>query len=171
MSRGLTKSIILLPGMALVIIPGLILLASYVWGYPPNIAAPGDVRFWLALLAASMGISLAAWSVMLLIEHGQGTPAPWEPPNKLVVRGVYRYVRNPMIGGALFIILAEALFFGSWPLVAWMLIFLVFNLYYFPFVEEVELEKRFGANYIEYKTHVPRWLPRLRPWKGPGIDE
>jgi protein-S-isoprenylcysteine O-methyltransferase Ste14 len=118
-----------------------------------------------------MGISLAAWSVTLLVEFGQGTPAPWEPTHKLVVRGAYRYLRNPMISGTLFIILAEALFFGSWFLLAWMLIFFGFNLFYFPFFEEVELEQRFGNDYTEYKTHVPRWLPRLRPWRGTGVDE
>ena len=171
MSRGLLKSIILLPGMVLVIIPGLILLVTNALGYPPNLASLGEVRFWLALLAASTGISLAAWSVTLLLEYGQGTPAPWEPTHVLVVRGVYRYVRNPMIGGALFILLAEVLFFGSWSLAAWMLIFIVFNLLYFPMVEEIELEKRFGSDYTQYKAHVPRWLPRLRPWKSTGVDE
>jgi protein-S-isoprenylcysteine O-methyltransferase Ste14 len=171
MNRGLLKSIILLPGTVLVIIPCLILLIFNTLGYPPVLAALGEARFWLALFGVSMGISLAAWSVTMLLEHGQGTPAPWEPTNKLVVRGVYRYVRNPMISGALFIILAEALFFGSWPLFAWMLIFFIFNLIYFPFVEEVELEKRFGDDYKQYKTHVPRWLPRLRPWKGTSVDE
>ena len=78
--------------------------------------------------------------------------------------GPYRHVRNPMISGVLFILLAEALFFGSLPILAWFTVFLVVNSTYIPLVEEPGLEKRFGEEYIRYKQHVPRWIPRLTPY-------
>ena len=93
-----------------------------------------------------------------------GATSPWEPPRKLVIRGPYRHVRNPMITSVLFMLLAEAMLFQSWPLAWWMGIFFVVNTVYFPLVEEKGLEKRFGDDYRIYKNNVPRWIPRTRPW-------
>ena len=76
-----------------------------------------------------------------------------------------------MITGALLLLLAEALFFLSWPLAAWMILFFVGNAIYFPFVEEKGLEKRFGDPYLKYKASVPRWIPRLKPWEMPEGGE
>jgi len=106
---------------------------------------------------------LCGWTVKLLTKYGEGTPAPWDPPRKLVIMGPYRYSRNPMITGALLVLLAEALLFHSWPITAWMLLFFAGNAIYFPLVEEKGLEKRFEDEYLKYKARVPRWLPRLRP--------
>jgi protein-S-isoprenylcysteine O-methyltransferase Ste14 len=99
------------------------------------------------------------------LKVGQGTPAPWDPPKKLVVRGPYRYVRNPMITGALLLLLAEAMLLQSWPIAIWLVLFFIGNSVYFPLVEEKGLEKRFGDAYRKYKANVPRWIPRLRAWK------
>ena len=73
-------------------------------------------------------------------------------------------MRNPMITGVLLMLLAEALLFQSGPIAIWMGIFFIGNAVYFPLVEEKGLEKRFGHDYRTYKTHVPRSIPRLRPW-------
>jgi protein-S-isoprenylcysteine O-methyltransferase Ste14 len=86
-------------------------------------------------------------------------------PQKLVIRGLYRYVRNPMISGALFVLMAEATLFRSWPIAIWMVIFPASNTVYFCLGEEKGLENRFGDDYRDYKAHVPRWVPRLRAWK------
>ena len=110
------------------------------------------------------GLGLAVWTVKLFVNFGDGTPAPWDPPKKLVIRGPYRHVRNPMITGAVLMLLAEAMLFQSWPISLWMVIFFMGNAIYFPLVEEKGLEKRFGDSYRKYKAHVPRWIPRLRPW-------
>jgi protein-S-isoprenylcysteine O-methyltransferase Ste14 len=71
-----------------------------------------------------------------------------------------------MITAVLLVLLAEALFAQSWPLGGWMVVFLAGNAVYFPLVEEKDLERRFGNEYLAYRENVPRWLPRLKPWKG-----
>ena len=164
MNRGLVKAIIVLPGTVLVFVPIIILAVAHNTYFSHQIATPEQVLFWLALLPAGIGLGLAVWTVRLFTKFGDGTPAPWEPPQKLVIRGPYRHVRNPMITSVLFMLLAEAMLFQSWPLALWMGIFFVGNTVYFPLVEEKGLEKRFGNDYRIYKSHVPRWLPRTRPW-------
>jgi protein-S-isoprenylcysteine O-methyltransferase Ste14 len=117
----------------------------------------------LALLA--LGLLLFGASLRRFATEGEGTLAPWDPPGKLVVRGPYRYVRNPMISGVLFVLFAEALLLLAWPHALWALAFLALNLVYIPLLEEPQLERRFGEPYREYCRHVPRVLPRLRPWQ------
>ena len=69
-----------------------------------------------------------------------------------------------LIGVNLFLT-AEALLLGSWPIFAWMVVFVIVNTIYFVLSEEPHLEKRFGQPYADYKRNVPRWLPRPRPWR------
>jgi len=167
MNWGLIKTIIVLPGNVVVFIPAAILWISKLLGYSPKFAAADQFLFWVALLATSIGLCLCIWTVTLFFKFGKGTPAPWDPPKKLVIRGPYRYVRNPMIIGVLIILLAEALLFQSWPMATWLVVFFIGNSIYFPLVEEKRLEKRFGNDYRQYKAHVRRWIPRLRPWPAP----
>ena len=157
----------MLPGNVLVFIPAVILWISGRLGFSPKFAAAGQFFFWVALLAASIGLCLSIWTAMLFVKLGKGTPAPWDPPKKLVIRGPYCYVRNPMIIGVLLILLAEALLFQSWSIAGWLAVFFIGNSIYFPLAEEKSLEKRFGEDYKEYKAHVRRWIPRLRAWTGP----
>lgn len=171
MHWGLVRSIIILPGTALVFIPTIILVISYNSKCPLELASPAEIWFWLALLVGGIGLTISSWSVALFLKAGEGTPAPWDPPKKLVVRGPYRHVRNPMITGVLLMLSAEAMLFHSWPIAIWMMIFFVGNAVYFPFSEEKRLEKRFGDDYRVYKAHVPRWIPRLRAWKQEDDDE
>ena len=166
MSSKLLKTIIILPGTVLVFVPAAILIATYK-SFPPDLIGPDRLLFWPGLVNAGLGLFLAFWTVSLFIKFGQGTPAPWDPPQKLVIRGPYRFVRNPMITGVLFMLMAETLLLQSWPIFLWLLVFYLLNSIYFPLFEERSLEKRFGAGYLEYKKHVPRWLPRLTPWKPP----
>jgi len=104
-------------------------------------------------------------TVSLFATEGKGTLAPWDPPAHLVVRGPYRFVRNPMISGVILIILAESLILRSLPLAEWAGTFLLINMIYIPLFEEPFLEQRFGEEYRSYKRHVRRFLPRLRPWQ------
>jgi protein-S-isoprenylcysteine O-methyltransferase Ste14 len=112
-----------------------------------------------------LGLGLFAASLGRFTTEGRGTLAPWDPPRRLVVRGPYRYVRNPMISGVLFILFGEALLLGSRPHLTWALVFLALNLLYIPLLEEPQLHHRFGASYQEYRHHVPRFVPLLRPWE------
>lgn len=161
---GLTRSIVLLPGNALVIIPLIVLWATRGTVYAHRVSTPAEILFWIGLALVSLGLALSICTARLFLKYGDGTPAPWDPPKKLVIRGPYRYVRNPMITSVLISLIAEAIFFHSWPLLVWMGVFLLGNMIYFPLVEEKGLAKRFGEDYGEYRLNVPRWLPRLTPW-------
>ena len=162
------KHILILPGTVLVYIPGAILwlLADTPGAIAP--AGPGQVRFWIGIALATTGFALSTWCARLFVKVGRGTPAPWAPPARLVVRGPYRHVRNPMITSVLLLLGAESLLLGSWHLAGWMSVFFLLNVFYFLLVEEPGLEKRFGDSYRRYKANVPRWIPRLRPWDPRG---
>lgn len=170
MHWGLIKAIIILPGTVIVFIPVLLLKFSQTTSFAPSLVSPNQLHFWLAFVVAIIGLGLAVWTVSLFMKNGGGTPAPWQPPKKLVIRGPYRYVRNPMITAVILMLSALAIFFQSWPIAVWMIIFFVGNAIYFPLIEEKGLEKRFGSVYLQYKAHVPRWIPRLRAWTPPDSD-
>jgi protein-S-isoprenylcysteine O-methyltransferase Ste14 len=95
---------------------------------------------------------------------GNGTIMPWDPTQKLIVTGLYRHVRNPMIAGVVLVQAGEAMLFSSWGVGALAALNFILNTVYFIFSEEPGLVKRFGQEYIEYKKNVPRWIPRLKPW-------
>jgi protein-S-isoprenylcysteine O-methyltransferase Ste14 len=149
--------------MVTLVVPGLLLFTGpgeFLW--PPL----HPVLVGVGLILGGLGLVLVVSTNLLFAKIGQGTLAPWDPTQRLVVRGVYRHVRNPMISGVAFILLGELLASGSLRLLIWFLLFALANLIYIPLVEEPGLEHRFGQAYRVYKQHVPRWLPRLRPWEG-----
>jgi protein-S-isoprenylcysteine O-methyltransferase Ste14 len=115
-----------------------------------------------------VGLLLFLASLRRFATEGKGTLAPWDPPCALVLRGPYRFVRNPMISGVIFILFGEAFVLLSLPHGVWAAAFLMLNLLYIPLMEEPQLERRFGEPYREYRRHVRRFLPRLRPWEPRG---
>lgn len=139
----------------------LVLVPSYIEHHwqpsPPWMLIPGILVGWC-------GLWFMASTIAAFITQGKGTLAPWSPTQRLVVTGLYRYVRNPMILGVWLVLLAEALCFASVPLVLWAALFLVINTLYFIFSEEPGLSKRFGHDYEVYKKHVNRWWPRFTPY-------
>jgi protein-S-isoprenylcysteine O-methyltransferase Ste14 len=160
-------SILLLPVLVTLAVPAFILwqnpALSMGWGFPgPWNAIP--ILAGILFLAA--GLVLVFQTIALFIAVGKGTIAPWDPTQKLVVRGPYRYVRNPMISGVLAVLLAETLLLGSSALLIYFIIVAVLNALYIPLSEEPGLRKRFGSQYLAYKVQVPRWVPRLKPWDG-----
>ncbi|MEE8388875.1 MAG: isoprenylcysteine carboxylmethyltransferase family protein [Acidiferrobacterales bacterium] len=148
------------------IIPLIILWASAATAYTHRFSVATEFSFWIAVILILFGLTLGIATSRLFLKFGEGTPAPWDPPKKLVIRGPYRYVRNPMISSVLISLTAEAIYFQSWPLLVWMGTFLLVNVIYFPLVEEKGLVARFGEDYKLYQANVPRWLPRLTPWSG-----
>jgi protein-S-isoprenylcysteine O-methyltransferase Ste14 len=124
-----------------------------------------DIALQLAGVALLVvGLTFFIWSLRHFAVEGQGTLAPWDPPRNLVVRGPYRYVRNPMISGVLMIVLGEAAILRSWPIFVWAVIFFGLNALWIPLFEEPQLAERFGDSYREYCRHVPRVIPRVTPW-------
>lgn len=120
-----------------------------------------------ALLLAA-GLALLLDSVARFALQGLGTPAPVLPTQRLVVSGLYRHVRNPMYAGVVSAILGQALLFGSRPVAAYgAAVWAAFHAFVL-FYEEPVLARRFGADYAAFRAAVPRWLPRLRPWREPG---
>jgi len=157
-------AIVALPVTATVFIP-LWLARQYVVSYNPP---PRPMDALLQILGAFLfivGLVLFISTLYLFATQGRGTLAPWDPPRHLVVRGPYRFVRNPMISGVIFILFGEALVFQSLPHAVWGVIFVAINWVYIPLLEEPQLEARFGEPYQRYRQQVPRFLPRLRPWK------
>ena len=117
----------------------------------------------LALLG--LGLVLFVASVWQFATQGKGTLAPWDPPREFVVRGPYRFVRNPMISGVILCLFGEAFALVSLPHGVWAVCFVIFNLIYIPLIEEPQLERRFGESYREYRRYVRRFIPRLSPWR------
>ncbi len=173
----MVKAVLILPGTAVVLVPGFIIWAAagtdFAAPVSPLVSPGGDIRLWtgpgiLGLGIFGLGICFGFWTASLFVTIGKGTPAPWDPPKNLVVRGPYRHVRNPMITSVLLMLLGEALFLQSWPIGWWGLFFFAANSVYFPLSEEKGLEKRFGEDYRTYKANVPRWVPRLTAWRPPA---
>lgn len=123
---------------------------------------PQSIVQLLAIIVAVLGASMVIWVSTAFVRQGKGTPIPSEPPTRLVITRLYRYVRNPMYLGAIVIVCAEAVYFGSAGLLlyaaalwtALQIALLVF--------EEPQLKRRFGPDYEQYLAEVPRWIPTLR---------
>jgi len=125
---------------------------------------------WLGAALITAGLAGVLDSFTRFALEGRGTPAPILPPDTLVVRGLYRYVRNPMYVMLLAVLLGQGLFFGSasiliYAAIAWLITDLFVRSY-----EEPTLRRTFGGQYEAYCSHVRRWLPRASPWKGPASD-
>ena len=154
------KAIMALPVPVCIIIPAILLYVSH-W-------QPGNFLLWRFLIGVVCflaGMLLAISTVRLFPKLGNGTPAPWDSTTKLIVTGPYAYVRNPMITGVVLILTSEALMLPSLAIGIWAVLFLIINMFYFPLSEEPGLRKRFGKEYDEYCKNVPRYIPRLTPWK------
>jgi len=158
-------AIALLPFTATVIIP-LWIARRYAVALPPDLSLASLPVQAVGLGVLAVGGVLFVSSVRRFQVDGRGTLAPWDPPRQMVVRGPYRYVRNPMISGVIFILFGEALLLCSVPHATWAALFLLTNLVYIPLLEEPQLRGRFGPSYVEYCRHVPRFVPRPRPWTG-----
>ena len=125
-----------------------------------------------------LGVVLIIAAVPLLLDsfarfaiQGLGTPAPVFPTKHLVVTGLYRYVRNPMYLGVVAMITGQGLLFGNLRVLGYgALVWLAFYLFVMGY-EEPTLRETFGEEYRVFCANVPRWIPRLRAWEGPGVEK
>jgi len=124
----------------------------------------GSLRL-LALLPLIAGAYIALRCVFAFAWTGIGTPAPWDPPRRLVISGFYRYVRNPMYIGASLVVIGETALWGSLTAgLQYLLVFASLVALFVVLYEEPALRSQFGAEYEGYCRNVPRFLPRLTPW-------
>ncbi|MDJ0788079.1 MAG: isoprenylcysteine carboxylmethyltransferase family protein [Myxococcota bacterium] len=141
---------LLVPGTVAVALPWLI-------SGGPSRGASGTLP--LAALFFALGGAIYVWCVWDFATFGRGTPAPIDAPKKLVVRGLYRFTRNPMYVGVLSVILGWVVWIQSLQLVAYAAVvatcFHLFTVLY----EEPHLQREFGQDYLAYKAAVSRWLP------------
>ena len=123
----------------------------------------------LVLIVAGAAVLLSAFARFVL--EGRGTPAPIAPTQKLVVGGLYRYVRNPMYLAVTATIVGQALLLGLLELLAYAALFLATTAAFARWYEEPTLRQQYGPEYEGYRRAVPGWWPRIRPWKSPEPAE
>lgn len=151
-----------------ILLPGL--LAGYIpwryFGVGSVVLDPTNPLHWAGLLGIVAGVVLLGACVWEFARTGRGTLSPLDPPRVLVVRGLYRYVRNPMYLSVTLIILGEVLLTGSRALLGyWVVWFLAVNAFVIGF-EEQTLRRRFGSAFERYAREVHRWIPGVRPYGG-----
>jgi protein-S-isoprenylcysteine O-methyltransferase Ste14 len=118
----------------------------------------------LGILLIGLGVPLLLDSFARFAVQGVGTPAPVFPTRHLVVKGLYRYVRNPMYLAVVSVILGQSLILGNVRLLEYAaLVWLGFHLFVLVY-EEPTLRESFGVEYEAFCANVPRWLPRSKPW-------
>jgi protein-S-isoprenylcysteine O-methyltransferase Ste14 len=132
-----------------------------------DVAAAGAARWrWIGAVPSVLGFSVALRCVWDFGRTGHGTPAPFAPPQRLVVLGFYRYVRNPMYVGFFAGWMGLWIVFGRANRTALVIVLVAAAavILFVKFYEEPTLRKMFGANYEEYCRNVPRWIPRMHAW-------
>jgi protein-S-isoprenylcysteine O-methyltransferase Ste14 len=147
---------ILVPGFWTVVMPYWLLPR----GARPDLHGEGAAGWLFIAGGIALYFACAFWGFAL---RGKGTPAPIDPPKKLVVEGPYRIVRNPMYWSVALVMFGEGLVFHSLALAELTAAFFAAANLFVLFYEEPALRRKFGAEYEDYCRRVPRWLPRLKP--------
>jgi protein-S-isoprenylcysteine O-methyltransferase Ste14 len=141
-------------GLLLIYLPARVLSWS-------GIARPATIEVpqMIGMILGSAGALIALWCISTFVWIGKGTPAPFDPPRRLVIRGPYRFVRNPMYLGGGLALAGAALFYESAPLLAYGALFLLAAYLFVMLYEEPTLRRTFGQEYEAYCHRVRRWLP------------
>jgi len=140
-------------GLLLVLLPLLFISANIYLGFP----VIKDLQL-LGVILILSGFLLVGYCISLFFRIGQGTPVPAEPPKKLVIRGIYKYSRNPIYIAWFVVLVGEFLTLGYVLQLVYAIITLIFFNFLVIYVEEPKLKSRFGKEYLEYIKTVPRWL-------------
>lgn len=144
----------LLPGTAIMLIPYVLLSLRQEGSFEPSF------NYW-GLPLIVLGAAGLFWCVWQFYSEGRGTLAAIDAPKYLVVRGLYRYVRNPMYVCIVTILLGEAIGFRSWAILLEAGIFIIAVQLFITLYEEPVLRRQFGESYENYARKVGRWIPRL----------
>jgi protein-S-isoprenylcysteine O-methyltransferase Ste14 len=141
----------------------LVLLPSRIvsWSGIARPAALGPAEIGGVVIALA-GAVLAIWCVLTFAVVGKGTPAPFDPPRRLVVRGPYRFVRNPMYIGALLVLTGAAIVYHSAAILGYIVLFGTATSLFVIYYEEPTLRRTFGVDYETYCAKVHRWLPSVK---------
>ncbi len=143
-------------GFVLIYLPGRLLSWTGIVR-PATIAAPQVA----GIVIGAVGAAVALWCIFTFATVGRGTPAPFDPPRRLVIRGPYRFVRNPMYIGAGLALASAALFYESLPLLGYAGLFFLATHVFVVGYEEPTLRRTFGQEYEAYCRQVRRWWPRV----------
>lgn len=143
----------MIPGTITVVIPFLLL------GQRVSFNNWGPLQY-IGLVPMAVGATILIVCIRDFTVQGRGTLAPIDPPTQLVVRGLYRYVRNPMYVGGLVLLLGEALAFRSTAILLWAAVWFTAINGIVVFYEEPALRRKFGEGYERYRAAVGRWLPK-----------
>jgi protein-S-isoprenylcysteine O-methyltransferase Ste14 len=143
-------------GLLLVYLPSQVIESA-------GIRRPGGLGFpqVLGLVVGAAGALLAVWCILTFVRVGKGTPAPFDPPRRLVRTGPYRLIRNPMYVGAGLALLGAAIYYRSTALLAYLTVFMIAAHVLVRRYEEPTLHRLFGADFDAYCAGTPRWRPRL----------
>jgi protein-S-isoprenylcysteine O-methyltransferase Ste14 len=154
LARAATYSALFI-GLLLIFLPARILSSS-------GIVQPPAFSAWQAggMLCGACGAALALMCILTFVVVGRGTPAPFDPPRRLVVRGPYRFVRNPMYLGAGLALAGASLFYRSIPLLAYAGLFLFITHIFVVSYEEPTLLRTFEGDYEAYCRRTGRWWPK-----------
>ena len=124
---------------------------------------PQDLTLPISLPIIGLGLAITTWSVWHFLKV-KGTPVPLNPPPKVVKTGPYRYVRNPMLGGVFLMLLGIGFVVNSVSMVFFFTpLYVVINVWELKRIEEPELIKRLGDEYIEYRRQTPMFIPGRMP--------
>lgn len=141
-----------------ILIPRFLVISSDLLGLP-------IINYFLlkiiGLVLLILGLSIIFYSSFLFIKLGKGTPVPTDPPKKLIVKGLYKYTRNPIYHAYAIIALAFFLIFGQLLLLGYFTVSIVILYFYVTKYEEPRLIKRFGKDYLTYMKKVPRWFVKF----------
>ena len=147
-------------GLIFVVLPLLLISLNNYFGLPIYTNTCFKIT---GLVFIINGLSVVIYSTVLHIQTGRKTPLPvFEQPKQFIVHGLYKYCRNPMYLSEIILFLGLFLLLGHillllYPMVAFLIIHM-----FVVHVEEPELHRIFGQEYLRYTTDVPRWIPRLK---------
>ena len=145
------------PGLVTVLIPYWLLSSRRI-----VVSSSLSPLLYSGLLLMAIGAAGLLWCIWNFFSTGRGTISPIDPPKHLVVLGLYRYSRNPMYVSVLIILLGEAIFFRSMPILIEAGVFIILASLFVVAYEERILRRRFGESYERYLQTVGRWVPRFR---------